>query len=53
MSDIVNGERGLKEMTGVMTATKEVCGATRREVESPWTLGKEDKIERRKEKIKQ
>ena len=43
----------MKEMTGVMkTGATGVCGVTRREVPNSWTIGKEEKIERRKEKIK-
>ena len=46
-------ERGWKEMTGVMvTAAKEVCRVTRREVANPWTIGKEEKIDRRKERFR-
>ena len=36
----------------VITAAKEVCGMTTRDVTNPWTLGKEEEIERRKERIK-
>ena len=46
-------ERAWREMTGKMiTAAKEVCGVTKRRVVNPWTIGKEEEIDRRKERIK-
>ena len=36
----------------MMNVTREVCGVTRKKVSNLWTIGKEERLEKRKERIK-